>query len=110
MPSFTGQTLPAPLLIISFLQVVLRTPRPKKKKRVYSSPKTRCLSSPPYEKPPAKPKNSESAWAAPPSSQQPTNNGVGPRSRPVSQTCPPTPNTNYNVLVTQVREKDIRCR
>ena len=100
MPSFTGQTLPAPLLIISFLQVVLRTPRPKKKKTVYSSPKTRCMSSPPYEKPPAKPKNYESAWAAP-SAQQPTN-GVGPRSRPASQTSPPTPNTNYNVLVTQV--------
>ena len=110
MPSFTEQTLPAPLLIISFLQVVLRTPRPTKKKRVYSSPKTRCLSSPPYEKPPAKPKNSESAWAAPPSAQQPTNNEVGARSRPASQTCPPTPNTNYNVLVTQVGEKDIRCR
>ena len=95
----------SPFTIISFLQVVLRTPRPKKTKTVYSSPKTRCLSSPPYEKPPAKPKNYESAWAAPPTGQQPTSNGVGPRSRPNSQTCPPTPNTNYNVLVTQVRER-----
>jgi len=84
-----------------FYQVVLRTPRPKKTKTVHSSPKTRCLSSPPYEKPAAKAKNYESAWASPPASQQPTSNGAGPRSRPTSQTCPPTPNTNYNVLATQ---------
>ena len=95
----------SPWTIISFLQVVLRTPRPKKTKPVHSSPKTRCLSSPPYEKPAAKAKNYESAWASPPPSQQPTSNGAGPRSRPTSQTCPPTPNTNYNVLATQVRER-----
>jgi len=86
-----------------FYQVVLRTPLPRKKKTVYSSTKTRCMSSPPYEKPPAKPKNYESAWAEPSSAQQPTN-GVEPRSRaqrPKSQTSPPAPNTNYNVLVTQ---------
>ena len=82
-------------------QVVLRTPQPKKKgtKTFYSSPKTRCMSSPPYEKPPAKAKNNESSWAPPC-----TTNGVGSRSRPASQTCPPTPNANYNVLVTQVRD------
>merc|ERR1719220_2199018 len=81
-----------------FYQVVLRTPRLKKKgtKTFYSSPKTRCMSSPPYEKPPAKAKNNESSWAPPC-----TTNGVGSRSRPSSQTCPPTPNANYNVLLTQ---------
>ena len=101
--SSTRQT--TPWTIISFFQVVLRTPRPKKTKPVHSSPKTRCLSSPPYEKPAAKAKNYESAWASPPASQQPTSNGAGPRSRPTSQTCPPTPITNYNVLATQVRER-----
>ena len=80
---------------------MLRNPQPKKKgtKTFYSSPKTRCMSSPPYEKPPAKAKNNESSWAPPC-----TTNGVGSRSRPGSQTCPPTPNANYNVLVTQVRD------
>ena len=87
--------------IIIYSQVVLRTPQPKKKgtKTFYSSPKTRCMSSPPYEKNPAKAKNNESSWAA-----SCTTNGVGSRSRPGSQTCPPTPNANYNVLVTQVRD------
>ena len=79
-------------------QVVLKTPQSKKRKSDYSSPKTRCLSSPPYEKPSTKPKNYDSAWAAPCS--QPSN-GAGPRSRPASQACPSTTN-NYNVLATQV--------
>ena len=78
---------------------MLKTPQSKRRKSDYNSPKTRCLSSPPYEKPSTKPKNYDSAWAAPCS--QPSN-GAGPRSRPASQTCPSTTNNNYNVLATQV--------